>query len=142
MSNLPATLYAGHKFDTSVAAIIPRNPEHLLAIWTFCSSQDFVSAVRRIDRKIHVTNSTLVKVPFDLSHWQKIAAVRYPSGLPKPYSDDPTQWLFHGHPQPATDPLQVAVARLLGYVWPAESDEKMELSDEASGWIACCALLN
>jgi hypothetical protein len=53
-------------------------------------------------------------------------------------SDDPTQWLFHGHPQPATDPLQVAVARLAGYRWPAETDTAMELADEARTWIARC----
>ncbi|WP_353849966.1 hypothetical protein [Accumulibacter sp.] len=45
---------------------------------------------------------------------------------------------FHGYPQSATDPLQVAVARLLGYTWPAESDDTMELSDEARTWIARC----
>ncbi|MDT9071397.1 hypothetical protein, partial [Escherichia coli] len=82
----------------------------------------------------NVTNATLVKVPFDLDHWQQVATERYPDGLPKPYSDDPTQWLFHGHPQPATDPLQVAVARLLGYRWPAETDADMELADEARQW--------
>ncbi|MCK7579540.1 MAG: hypothetical protein MZV65_30080 [Chromatiales bacterium] len=71
-----------------------------------------------------------------MAHWQQVAAERYPNGLPKPYSDDPTQWLFHGHPQPATDPLQVAVARLLGYRWPAETDPDMELADEARAWIA------
>ena len=32
----------------------------------------------------------------------------------------------------------MAVARLLGYRWPAESDVKMELSDEARAWIARC----
>jgi len=83
----------------------------------------------------------LVKVPFDLAHWQQVAAERYPDGLPKPYSDDPTQWLFHGHPQPATDPLQVAVARLAGYRWPAELDAAMELAPEARAWISRCDAL-
>ena len=69
---------------------------------------------------------------------EEVASERYPNGLPKPYSDDPTQWLFHGHPQPATDPLQVAVARLAGYRWPAETDAAMELADEARTWIARC----
>ena len=32
--------------------------------------------------------------------------------------------------------LQVAVARLLGYRWPAETDADMELADEAREWIA------
>jgi hypothetical protein len=91
-------------------------------------------------RKSHLrVNATLVKGSvLTFAHWQQVAAERYPNGLPKPYSDDPTQWLFHGHPQPATDPLQVAVARLAGYRWPAETDTAMELADEARTWIARC----
>ena len=98
--------------------------------------------VRKINQKVQVATTTLAKVPFDLAHWQQVAAERYPNGLPKPYSDDPTQWIFHGHPQPATLPLQVAVARLLGYRWPAELDAAMELSDEARAWIARCKALD
>ena len=138
MNDLPCSLYTGEKFDTNCAVISPRDPFHLSAIWCFCSSSDYNEAVRQIDQKMNVTNATLVKVPFDLAHWQQVAAERYPNGLPKPYSDDPTQWIFHGHPQPATDPLQVAVARLLGYRWPAESDSAMELSNEARALIARC----
>ncbi len=138
MKDLPTVLYSGQKFDISCSPVVPYAAEHLPAIWCFCSSPEYNDAVRRIDQKINVTNATLVKVPFDLAHWQQIAAERYPKGLPKPYSDDPTQWLFHGHPQPATDPLQVAVARLAGYRWPAETDAAMELADEARTWIARC----
>lgn len=36
---------------------------------------------------------------------------------------------------PSTDPLHVAVARLVGYTWPAESGDKLELSDETRQWI-------
>ena len=120
MRHLPCSLYVGGRFDQTFAAVIPSHPSYLTAIWCFCSSPEYNEAVRRIDQKLNVTNATLVKVPFDLAHWQQVAAERYPDGLPKPYSDDPTQWLFHGHPFPATDPLQVAVARLVGYRWPAE----------------------
>ena len=56
--------------------------------------------------------------PFDLARWQAVAAEKYPNGLPEPYSDDPTQWLFQGDIASSTDPLQVAVARLVGYRWP------------------------
>jgi hypothetical protein len=49
--------------------------------------------------------------------------------------------LFHGHPQPSTDPLQVAVARLVGYRWPAETEKSIELSDEAHSWISRCERL-
>lgn len=138
MRQLPANLYAGEFFDHSAAVIVPRDPAHLPAIWCFCSSSDYGPAVRQIDQALKVTNANLLKVPIDLGHWQQVAAERYPNGLPKPYSDDPTQWLFHGHPQPATDPLQVAVARLAGYRWPAETDAAMELADEARAWIPRC----
>jgi hypothetical protein len=142
VGNLPAALYSGERFDQNCAVIVPKSKADLAAIWCFCCSPDFNLEVRKIDQALKVTNSTLVKVPFDLAHWQQVAAERYPNGLPKPYSNDPTQWLFHGHPQPATDPLQVAVARLLGYRWPAETDTAMELSDEARTWIARCDKLN
>jgi hypothetical protein len=51
--------------------------------------------------------------------------------LPEPWSDDPTQWLFEGRPEEATEPLQVAVGRLVGFRWPeqAESDDLDELAD-------------
>ena len=72
----------------------------------------------------------LVKVPFDLDHWTKVAEEQYPNGLPKPFSADSTQWIFHGHPAESDQSLQVAVARLLGYRWPAELDAKIELADD------------
>ena len=68
-----------------------------------------------------MTNATLVKVPFDLAHWQNVAADKYPHGLPRPASSDPTQWLFNGHPIGSDHPLQVAVARLVGYRWPRQT---------------------
>lgn len=50
--------------------------------------------------------------------------------LPKPYSDDPTQWLFTGDPMGSLHPLQVAVARLLGYRWPENhSDSLVRFAD-------------
>ena len=133
--------YGRERFHQNVAAIVPHNPAHLPAIWCFCSSPEYNEAVRQIDQSLKVTNATLVKVPFDLDHWSRVAAERYPDGLPKPYSSDPTQWIFHGHPADSTAPLQVAVARLLGYRWPAESDRSMELSDDARAWVERSAAL-
>ena len=131
MSKLPITIYTGNYHDGNSHAWIPQKEEYLLPVYSFMDSELFVNELRNIDQKLDVTNSTIDKVPFDLKYWQKVAAEKYPNGLPKPYSDDPTQWLFHGHPVKAENALQVAVARLLGYRWPAESDEEMELSDEA-----------
>lgn len=141
MRQLYPYIYAKERFHQNVAVILPKDEQHLPAIWCFCSSPEYNEVVREIDQTLKVTNATLVKVPFDLARWQQIAADKYPQGLPKPYSDDPTQWVFHGHPQPATDPLQVAVARLVGYRWPAETDANMELADEARAWIARCGQL-
>ena len=148
MRQIPVTLHVTSSFDNNIAAIIPRESNILPAIWCFCSSPEYNEAVRRIDQKMNVTNATLVKVPFDLEHWTKVAQESYPQGLPKPYTDDATQWVFHGHPcdsvvwdnenrWTAVGPrrtdgatvLQISVARLLGYRWPAENDSDMELAD-------------
>jgi hypothetical protein len=121
MRQIFAYRYGEERFHQNVAVILPYNPDHLPAIWCFCSSPEYNEAVRQIDQALKVTNATLVKVPFDLAHWQAVAAEQYPDGLPKPHSDDPTQWLFNGHPQGSDQPLHVAVARLLGYRWPRQT---------------------
>ena len=118
MGNLPASLYTGAVYDNSVAVIVPKKKENLPAIWCYCSSSEYVAEVRKINQKMQVANTTLVKVPFDLEHWQKVAKDQYPNGLPERFSDDPTQWLFKGDIAASADPLQVAVARLLGFRWP------------------------
>jgi len=159
MNVIPVTLHIATSFDNNTAAIIPYNPAHLSAIWCFCSSPEYNEAVRQIDQSLKVTNATLVKVPFDLDRWTKVAEDQYPNGLPKPYSDDPTQWIFHGHPcgslvwneaskwatngplRKDSNVLHIAVARLLGYRWPAEQDASMELADEQRQWVNCCEAL-
>ncbi len=159
MRHLPITTYTGEVFGKNAATVIPNNSSHLPAIWCFCSSPEYNEAVRQIDQSLKVTNATLVKVPFDIDYWTKVAAEKYPNGLPKPYTNDPTQWIFHGHPcgsvvwdeeqkWTAEGPLrtddtvlQVAVARLLGYRWPAELDTEMELADEQREWVKRCEAL-
>lgn len=121
MGELPASFLTGGLVDQNGAVVIPLESKTAPAIWSFLESTDYCEAVRKFDNKVGVTPATLVKVPFDLARWQKIAAEKYPAGLPKPYSDDPTQWLFPGNPCAATEPLQVAVARLLGYRWPRQT---------------------
>lgn len=135
MGALPVTRYCGELYDDNVVVLIPKKPEHLAPLWAYCSSAEYHDDVRKVDKALKV-RSALLKTRFDLGRWQELSSSNLEAGLPKPYSDDPTQWLFHGHPQPASDPLQVAVARLLGYRWPAETDADMELADEARQWIA------
>lgn len=131
LGRIPAGRFLGNFFDNSGAVIIPKKKEYLTAIWCYCSSKSYPIEIRKINQKNQVANATLVKVPFNLEYWQQVAAEKFPSGLPKPYSDDPTQWIFHGHPLNTNNPLQVTLSRILGYRWPAESDAKMELSEEA-----------
>jgi hypothetical protein len=131
MGKLPVSIFSrGAFFDSSSVVIIPKYEGDLPALWEFCKSVEYPKLVREIDQSLKVTGP-LVKVPFDLEYWQKVAAEKYPNGLPQPYSDDPTQWLFHGHPIKTENPLQVALARVLGYRWPAETDAEMELSEAA-----------
>jgi hypothetical protein len=170
---LGAARYAGVKYDNSTSVIVSSDPTHLPAVWAFCASPEFAPAVRRIDQALKVTNASLVKIPFDLAHWERIAGEKYPKGLPEPQSGDPTQWLFHGHPggmlaaSPTSaspfgiadrvganrhpslvcrtpnvaDVLQVAVARLVGYRWPAELNTTMEMDEAARDWATRCDAL-
>ena len=122
MRALPAARYEGEAFDSNVGVLVPTDPALLPALWAFASSDEFNAHVREIDPGLRVVNASLLRVPFDLPRWQAAAENRYPEGLPAPSSHDPTQWLFEGRPETATVPLQVAVARLLGYQWPVQPD--------------------
>ena len=110
----------GTVYDNSAAVIVPHRREWIPAIWCFCSSPEYRTEVRKINQKSSSERDTR-KVPFDLAHWQEVAAEKYPNGLPKPFSSDPTQWLFNGHSAGAENPLHVAVARLVGYKWPRQT---------------------
>ncbi|NYS26625.1 hypothetical protein HUK65_16700 [Rhodobacteraceae bacterium 2376] len=137
MSDLPASLYCGAVYDNMAAVFLPRKEEWLLPIYCYLSSPEYKSDVRKLNQKMQVANSTLAKVVFDLSKWKKVAEENFPDGFPKPYTDDASQWLFHGHPVDASTgtSLHVALARLCGYRWPAESDSNLLLSDSAHEWV-------
>ena len=131
MSKFPAALYTGAIYDPNCCAIVPSDETLVPALWAFCDSKDFCSAVKAINQNRKVEVRTFLSVGFDAPYWRQVAEDLFPGGLPKPYSEDPTQWIFHGDPVASTNPLQVAVSRLVGYTWPAENDDGMELSDVA-----------
>ena len=159
MAKLPATIYSGDLYDQNTAVLVPNKEEHVLAFWCYATTNKFNDEVRKLDQKVGVTPATLLKIPFDLEHWAQVAKEKYPNGLPNPYTDDPTQWIFHGHPcgsviwdevkkWTAHGPLRtddsvlhVATARLLGYRWPAELGASMELADEQREWGKRCEAL-
>jgi hypothetical protein len=121
MTELPVTFYNGGPWDTTCCPVIPDDPSLLLPLWCYAQSQEFQNTLRQINQKLSVEVNHFTQVPFDVARWKKVAAEQYPHGLPKPFSSDPTQWLFNGHPAGADQPLHVAVARLLGYQWPRQT---------------------
>lgn len=139
MGQLQTFIYTGEAFDSNVAPIVCYEAANTPALLTFLRSERFSSELRKLENGMKINNGTLLRVPFDLAHWQCVAAEKYPKGLPKPYSDDPTQWIFDGHPggslyPSASDsnkggarsaagehPLQTSVARLLDYRWPRQT---------------------
>jgi type I restriction-modification system DNA methylase subunit len=129
---LRRTYYTGEIFDDNLAVIVPLDDSKIEAICAFCESDEFEKNIRLLDSKLSITAGTFVKVPFDYRCWQKVADEKYPDGLPEPYSEDPTQWIYKGTINDTTEPLQIAVARLLGYSWPEQTNDPEidELVDE------------
>jgi hypothetical protein len=98
MGSLDATRYLGGHFNINVAALVPAADLDLVGVWAFCSSDLFNERVRVLDKKIGVTNATLGHVVYESDRWRANGMQEFPHGLPIAQSNDPTQWLFHGHP--------------------------------------------
>ena len=157
--SLRFTPYTGEYFDDNVAVIVPNQGNDLGALWKFAKPGRLELEVRKLDKKMSVTAGTFTKIRVDINTLRNLAMHEFPRGFPTPFSDDPTQWIFHGHPCGSviwdeeakwtahgslrTDDsvLQVAVARLLGYRWPAELDPEMELAKAQREWVKRCEVL-
>jgi hypothetical protein len=83
-----------------------------------------------------VEASTLAMAHVDIARWRAVAAEQYPEGLPEPFSADAAQWLFRGVPAGSEQPLQVAVARLVGFRWPDQDPDDLDALADADG-IVC-----
>tara|TARA_B110000196_G_scaffold293833_1_gene282433 strand:+ start:20248 stop:23913 length:3666 start_codon:yes stop_codon:yes gene_type:complete len=158
MGQFSCTFTNGDIFDKNAANVVPHcdDSDALSAIWCFVTSDAFYDRVKEVDQALKVTNGSFLKLDFDQAYWSKISKESYPKGLPKPYTNDPTQWIFHGHPCGSViwseeskwtehgelriddTVLQVATTRLLGYRWPAELDSEMELAVEQREWVSRC----
>lgn len=160
MGNIVRTIYRGSIFDQNLAVIVPKNESDLPAIWAYCESDEYLKNLRNANPNLAISSSTVAEVPFDLDYWARIAEERYPNGLPQAYTNDSTQWIFHGHPCGSViwdeqakwtahgelrvddSVLQVAISRLLGYRWPAELDGEMDLAVEQREWVQSCQALD
>ncbi|WP_170364517.1 Eco57I restriction-modification methylase domain-containing protein [Ruegeria arenilitoris] len=143
MRYLNRGIYLGYAFDNNCSVVTAKNEEDLPAIWRFCCSESFVPLVRALNPKVSVTDNTFVQVPFEIEEWRSKVNVEEALGIPETISNDPCLWLFHGHPLPSAKgtTLQVALARMAGYRWLAETDEEIGLSAQARSWIESAAAL-
>jgi len=121
MRYLNVTRYTGEIFSPTVAPFIPNDPDNLPAILAYMLSDEFKSDVRKYNTKVNVTNGTFSLLPFDLDHWKAHVSERYVLDWEHGYKEESDNWVFEGSPNDALEPLQVAVARLLGYLWPRQS---------------------
>ncbi|MFZ2502828.1 MAG: DNA methyltransferase [Nocardioides sp.] len=140
MQDLPAALYLGHAHDQNAAVVVVKDDAQLPAVWAYLRSPEYAANVRHLDGSLKVTNATLVQVPFDADRWRSVAESEWSGKLPEPESDDATQWLFRGHPAVAAQPLQVAVARLLGFRWPDQQVDAIDPLIDSDGIVCLPAI--
>jgi hypothetical protein len=112
---LKAAPYFGERYDNNLICITPKDATDIEALWAFCSSDVYKALVRELDRKLSLTNATACKVAVHLADWAT------DSPFPQPVRERCTQWTFDGNPATSDAPLQVAVARLVGYRWPRQT---------------------
>lgn len=127
--------YFGEFYTSEITVVIPKSKEYLQLLRSFFESDDFLNNLRLIDPNLAISTSSIVQVKIDYNYWLKQSKSKYTSIALKPYTNEPTQWSFHGHPKPGENSFQVALCRLMGYQWPAEKDEEMELAEEARKYI-------
>lgn len=132
---ISAGLFNGGAYTKGAVFVAAHHDTDHPAVFAFLRSAEYERMVRERDPRVSASTSVLTDIPFDKERWSRKALELFPEGLPKVTTHDPTQFAFHGHPVPSIDPLQVAVARLVGYTWPAERAKNLKLSAEALEWI-------
>lgn len=130
MGGLAPAWYDGEMFDHNVAVVVPKDPRDLSTLWAFAESGALETAVRSFHTKLSIESGTLLAAQLDIEHWRRVGDA---TPLPlRPEQEAVSQWLSTGRPESANSPLHVAVARLLGYRWPAQSqtDDLSALADD------------
>ena len=148
------TIYTGERYDASCFAIVPFDSKDLLPLIAYALSGELRDDLRKINPAWNLKSpKTLLQLEVDLKRWGSRAAADFPSGIPAPFGNEPSQWSFHGHPcgsvvwdeskRATTDGplridstvLQVAAVRVLGYRWPAERDPDLDLAQDQRAWV-------
>jgi hypothetical protein len=143
MRSLSVSIKTDAIHEKTTAAVLPRDPKNLVAIWRFLKSPEYASTLRKTYKKVAVATGSMLAVSFDLAEWSDATAEVAQDRLPEPATDDPAQWLFHGHPAFARKgtELHVALARIAGFRWPTETTPDMILSKESRELVARAASL-
>ncbi|MCF5222777.1 Eco57I restriction-modification methylase domain-containing protein [Pseudomonas syringae] len=162
VGKINVTYYTGEIYSQSCCVLVPEDPDLIFPLWCYAYSGELEKNLREIDSGIAVSVKTVSSVPFDKEFWveaSRQAAGKFPP-FQSQYSNLCDQWIFHGHPCGSVvwdeqdclaangelrvddSVLQVAVARLLGYRWPAELDAEMELATEQRDWVQRCQALD
>ncbi|TCJ72232.1 UNVERIFIED_ORG: hypothetical protein EDC92_1264 [Dietzia maris] len=135
---LHPAIYVGEVFDNNTFVFIPRDSADIAPLYAFVSSGEFAEQCRLMNQKLDVSIRTVGRVRYDRDRWR--AASDEDSALLVQESSDPTQWLFRGAIVGSTSPLQVAVARLLGYRWPDQPDDGLDRFIDNDGIAALVSL--
>lgn len=143
VSSLQPLVKGPYPHEKTMVAIVPNDESDTAAFLCYLLDDEYTQNIRKINRKVAVSTGSISSVAFDKERWKNAAAFRFPDGIPEPFSSEPTNWLFHGHPAntPRFTTLSVGLARLCGHRWPTETDSEMHLSDEARAWITRAAAL-
>ncbi len=138
MGSFAASLYTGAAFDSNVAVVVPHDEADVHGLHAFASSGDLARQLHALTTKVSVSNKILLDLVYDRERWR--AAAEAAGSLPEPFSADPSQWLFRGWPVGSTAPLQVAVARLLGFSWPDQEPDVLDELVDADGIVCLTAV--
>jgi hypothetical protein len=146
MGELKSTIYLGTLYDKTCVALTYENENDRDCLYEASFIEGLNGKVRQLDARLCVATSIFEKVSVNDNNFNSFSIL--------PFSNDLTFWIFHGHPCASVvwdeerkttsradlreddTVLQVAVARLLGYHWPAELDAQMELAPEMREVIA------
>jgi hypothetical protein len=118
---ITATVFNGGCFSKGAVLVCPKDEFDLPGIYAFLNSPEYEQHIRTIDPRVSAATSVITDVPFDALEWRAAAAKSFPEGLPAAPTFDPTQIMCNGDVARSLQPLQVAVAKLVGYKWPRQT---------------------
>lgn len=136
-SDLFINKYYGEIYNKALTSIVFTDEADELPFLAYAASGELWREVRLIDQKLMISPGSIMDVPFEVEKWADVAAQVYPNGIPLQEINDPTQWLFGGHPAYGDEPLQAGVVRLIGFNWPRQTGSSfVDFPDVASDGLA------